>query len=230
MKLPRRRYWVPFLLLVTFICGVRLDLDYHVLGLFRGDAYYRGMPTSFWRDVATHYTPAHETPRWFERYFRRQLPSRGPTTIFQGDPAAQSVLRQLALDAATDRCLRLRSFEKCIGPPLGDEEWAIANRHLSDDDRDIRHAAADLMLRLNKSEAALALLLQELLDEFCDSNLTKYHRAWWSLGYFPRNYPFVEIGVLEKRIVPLLQHQDHQIRRRADNLLKKLAEVKNKDA
>src|SRR5687767_2366186 len=120
MKLPRRRYWVPLVLLAVFVACVQLDLHYHVLGLCRGDAYYRGMPTSFWRDVAAHEIPGHEPVRWLEFVIRRPLPQRKATTLYQGGPAAQSVLLQLALDPVTKRYVRLSAFASCTGPELGE--------------------------------------------------------------------------------------------------------------
>src|SRR5437773_11987166 len=120
MKLPRRRYWVPLVLVVLLFLCVRFGLDYHFLALVRGDAYYRGMPTSFWRDVSSSWVLGNQQPpHWLARLLRRPLPDRGPFAIFQRDPDAQKVLLQLALDQATDHDIRVRAFESCSGPALG---------------------------------------------------------------------------------------------------------------
>ena len=201
MKLPRRRYWMPLALLAVVLFCVRLGFDYHLIGLLRDDAYYRGMPTSYWRALATHQISEQHAPDWFQHLIRRKLPDRGAATIFQGGAQAQAVLLQMALDPATDHYVRVRAFSSCSGPALNDGDCAAAQRCLTDDDREIRHAAAHLLLRLNKSDDALSMLLQELPEEMCDSSLPKSFQraeAYSSLSRLPATYPWIDIGRLEK--------------------------------
>src|SRR5687767_4017380 len=112
MKLPRRRYWVPLVLVVLLLVFARFDLHYHVIGWLRGDAYYQGLPTTYWRDAATFQlkgpSPWRQT---IHRWTRLPLPERDERfSLFTGEPEAAAVLGQLMVDSATDEQVRISAI------------------------------------------------------------------------------------------------------------------------
>lgn len=226
MKAPRRRFWIPLAVLLIWLVGAYFGLDYHLVGLLRGDAYYQGMPTSYWHDVATHQYQEQNgkgvSPSWLEQVkslVRWRARRRGPDTLFKRDPAAQAVLLQLALDADAAHYLRVRALESCAGPPLSGDDRATVDRYLDDPDRNLRHAAAAILVRLNQSESALERLLGELKRELRDPSLARHQRASWSLWKLASDTPSLAISDLEKHITPMLKDEDPEVRERAGAIL-----------
>lgn len=166
MKLPRRRYWVPLLLVIVFAACVRFHLHYHVIGLFRGDAYYRGLPTCYWRDSAT--TLVKGSPSWIVRAYR--FVGARPVNftdygIFSGEPESTAVLVQLLQDDFIDREVRehlLWALDRWQGK--ADEELLAAVRpYLDSQDDQARINAASFLVQ-QKDESSLPL--ERLIDAF----------------------------------------------------------------
>jgi len=70
-----------------------------------------------------------------------------------------------------------------------------------------------------------------LPEEMCDSSLPKSFQraeAYSSLSRLPATYPWIDIGRLEKRILPLLQHENSVIQRWAQSLIEEFAEARNR--
>jgi hypothetical protein len=230
VKLPRRRFWIPLAIAGLALGCVRVGLHYHAIGLLRGDAYYRWMPTSYWRDVATHQIRKEEPPRWLghvERFIGWRPPPQGPDTpLFKRDPAAQAVLLQLALDPDTDHYVRVRAFETCAGPPLEAYDRVAVERCLVDPDDKLRRGAAGLLVRLNRSESALELIVADWKADLRASSALRRYRASYLLWELASESPSLDIDDLVRRIRPMLQDEDPDIRGCVEEVLERLEVVR----
>jgi hypothetical protein len=175
-KLPRARFWLPLAAVVLFALCVRFSLHYHVVGFFRGDAYYQGLPTSYWRDAAAY--RIHGPPAWL-RLVHRWLPRPGHNDllpVYKGGMEAMPVLRQLAEDQHTDVEVRLsvlrtfliesafRTSDKWdINDPQPvpvPEVLEVARRCFDDPNADVRLTSASLLLYGDNPEPAFQCLFE----------------------------------------------------------------------
>ena len=164
MKLPRRRYWLPFALLLAFLAIARFDLHYHLIGWWRGDVYFRGMPTSYWRDAAVY--RVHGPPKWLDVLHRilrfRPFDDSSRYAIFTGDPKSADVMSQLLNDQSLDPAVRECLIVEITGRGNASEEMAAVVRPSFHDDNDrIKLYAAYYLL---DSETDSVLALQHLLE------------------------------------------------------------------
>lgn len=172
MKLPRRRFWVPLALVLVFVAFTKFDLHYHIIGWFRGDAYYRGLPTTYWRDAAMLQSkgpgPLREK---LHRWARMPLPLKDDQfPLFRGDSDAMPVLTQFVDDEATDKELRLQAMitirysvgqQQCLSTEIKD----ALLRWIDSADRDIRFIAAREMLRFNAEVERSAKVMWHVITE-----------------------------------------------------------------
>lgn len=172
MKLPRRRYWVPLVLLVLLIVVARFDLHYHILGWLRGDAYYQGLPTSYWRDAATFQLKGPSSWRQtIHRWTRLPLPEKDQRfSLFTGDPEAMAVLGQLIGDSATDEEVRIGAIYAVtrVGPEravLSDDIRAVLENCRREPGREIRFAAASQLLWFEDDIETSAKVIMEIISQ-----------------------------------------------------------------
>jgi hypothetical protein len=169
MKLPRRRYWVPFALLLAFLAIARFDLHYHLIGWWRGDAYFRGMPTSYWRDAAVY--RVHGPPKWLDVLHRilrfRPFDNGNQYAIFKGDPKSAGVMSQLLNDQSLDPAIRERLIVEITGRGNASEEMAAAVRPSFQDGNDRIKLYAAYYLLDSESDSALAM-----------QHLIEFYRNW----------------------------------------------------
>jgi len=118
MKKRRLIRWLLILAILTAF-AVWLEPTRVVWGWLRGEAFYEGRPTSYWsreiqgwrcvggegRGPTTNYCTTEYYARWpgpWEAKFARFFKNKKATwpTVFDGDPAAETVLRELANDAS----------------------------------------------------------------------------------------------------------------------------------
>jgi hypothetical protein len=215
VKVPRRRFWMPLIAIALWLGCVHIGLHYHVLGVLRGDAYYRRMPTSYWRDVANHRVERETSPsllRFIARFTGWRPPAEEPgNPLFKRDPAAQAVLLQLALDPGNNHEVRIRAFEACCGAPLAADDRRAAETCLLDADRALRHEAACLLVRLNGWESALQLLVADCKDDL-RAGPSRRHYAEGLLWRVAKDSPSVDIGDLANRLRPMLDDENADIR------------------
>jgi hypothetical protein len=174
LKMPRARFWLPLAAVALFALCVRFDLHYHVIGFFRGDEYYQGLPTSYWRDAATY--RIHGPPAWL-RPVHRWLPRPGIVEmlpLYKGGVEALGVLRQLAEDQSTDVEVRLSvlrlfqhdgAFRLWEKPPPVPEIFDVARRCFDDPHADVRHESALLLLNGDDPEPAFEMLFEHHLNQ-----------------------------------------------------------------
>lgn len=172
MKLPRRRYWVPLLLVVLFAASAWFDVHYHVIGWFRGDEYYRGLPTTYWRNLATYQLKG---PSAWQQTFHRWTgiappPKLEKVDLFRGNPDADAVLTQLIDDQAVDEQIRLQAIYAFAGPGprrriLTDDNKATLQRCLNNSKPDIRFAAAHTLLISDEDAATSANVMLEIIRQ-----------------------------------------------------------------
>lgn len=176
-KLPRARFWLPLAAVVLLALCVRFSLHYHVIGFCRGDEYYQGLPTSYWRDAATY--RIHGPPAWL-RLVHRWLPRPGqddrPLPVYKGGMEAMPVLRQLAEDPHTDVEVRLSVLRAFLiesafqtsdkwdinnpRPVYVPEVLEVARRCFDDPNADVRFTSASLLLYGDNPEPAFRCLFE----------------------------------------------------------------------
>jgi hypothetical protein len=105
----RRRLWVSVIVLVLFFIGAVAVLPttrYGILGLLRGEHFFRGMPTSYWRREVVQGLSGHAPSmidRWVANVERRlglnpRAEAAPDAALKEGDPAAVPVLVDLLAD------------------------------------------------------------------------------------------------------------------------------------
>ena len=135
--MKRKLTWLSILLILA-VLAVWLEPTRVVWGKLRGEEFYWGRPTSYWRNELDRWRPGNfnmqgggeqielvRTPTWFQR----RLPWLFPDTpnawpaVLDGDPDAQPVLRALLDDdtpfvreLAQEGLSRIRTREQ--GPRL----------------------------------------------------------------------------------------------------------------
>ena len=168
MKMPRRRFWLPLLLVVASVAFVQFDVHYHVIGWWRGDAYYKGLPTSYWRNAATFRIKGSTRP-WLETLYRfvRLRPSADQTAaaIFAGDPDSAKVVAQLLNDGSTDPDVRDGLLNSLAGTgAVPSDDLATAVRPSLNEPRDsTRYYAACYLL---KSDRDRTTAMRQILEVF----------------------------------------------------------------
>lgn len=112
MRLPRRRFLIPFLVILAGWIFFHFQLNYHVSAFFRGDAYFQGKPTCYWNDQAVRLS-SKSPPSAFMKMIHTLLPMLKISTppddlsIFGSYPEAVPVLLQMAKDETNNTDVRL---------------------------------------------------------------------------------------------------------------------------
>jgi hypothetical protein len=237
MKLPRRRFWVPLVLVVVAFACARFDLHYHVIGWWRGDAYFRGMPTTYWRNVAT--LAVNGPPNWARWIpgIHRFVDPQEQLPIYRSDPAAAAVLLQLGVDSATVPEVRRAAFWTLdrLPRPLGEEERSAVQACLADANRDVRHAAAQLLVgRVDSAEAdskeALQLLMRENIERLSEPAYMERLYAIGALVNLGVTCKAADVQEIRQRISPLREEDGNPtVRDFATRMVERLDEhVKTK--
>jgi len=229
MKLPRRRFWVPLVLVVVVFACARFDLHYHVIGWWRGDAYFRGMPTTYWRNVATFAVKGPpDWARWIPG-IHRPMNEQELLPLYRSDPAAAAVLLQLGVDPATVPEVRraaLWALDR-LAPPLGDEERAAVQTCLADPNRDVRHAAAQLLVGRADSTEALQLLMRENIERLSEPAYMERLYAIGALVNLGVSCKAADVQEIRQRISPLRDDSNPTVRDFATRMVERLDEDVN---
>jgi DNA alkylation repair enzyme len=229
MKLPRRRYWV-LLVLVGGVClGAWCDLHYHVIGWWRGDAYFQGMPTSYWHHAAVYHL--HNKTKWMELtdrfvHFRRfDYPSR--LALFRGDPKSARVVSQILRDESLDSTVRMTLLHSLCSTAIASEELVAAIRPSLNDANDLIKCFAAQCLLESKSDSALAIhRLMEVLQKWeNDPNPTLRRCAMLHIVQVATCHQQLDrrqfLAILDR----LAQDSDRDVRDAAAKSVKELAEL-----
>lgn len=221
MKLPRRRFWVPLVLLLAIIGWVANDLHYHLLGWFRGDAYYKGMPTSYWRDAANH--RYRELPAW-EQAFYRWTKIAPPKTeqrpaVFKGDPAASEVLQQLIRDKTTADEVRLLAMDSIRFSEQRDD-IAFRLTCIDDPHPEIRLESARLLAFWGVDPPThTRIAVDACIAHFKDPSPSKRYGAVGSLRIFSLSHPEFEKQMLADAVALAINDSNPDVRAYAQTTL-----------
>jgi hypothetical protein len=203
--MPRRVLLRAVLLLSVVLAGTLAapDVRWWLWGHLRGEAMYRGKPTSYWRG------PVKEWQRMLKAYAQasvsRSRPRRPPPPP-PPPPTTAEVVRAWAG----------RFFTRSIvWPPTHDPAAVpVLVQLLSDDDPEVRDYAA---LTLGDCGPAATAALPGLTEALRDDDPEVRHSAAVSLGGIDRR-PEVTVPVLSR----MLTDREALVRRRVANLLRKM--------
>lgn len=100
MRMPRRRFLIALALALSVVLFFHFHVYYRICGLFRGDAFYKGLPTCYWAEGFHKDQGMHP---WLKSVFSflglNASQSIGKEDVFCNDPGAADVLLQIAADA-----------------------------------------------------------------------------------------------------------------------------------
>lgn len=202
MRMPRRRFLIVFVALFLVWTIFQLHIYYHVLGFFRGDAYFGGKPTCYWNAQAVDLVPS-PPPTGFLKHLYSWFPSlvaRGENVVnvevFASDPRAVPVLLEMALDISNDPIVRERACQALCGPLSGnhvedapqDTERLVA--FFSTSQKQLETHSLELLVT-TKTFAVLRERFPEdtrgLLDDLIERYKYKfYHDEWRDRAQFNR--------------------------------------------
>lgn len=154
----KRRCFLALFVLIALTASLYCNLHHAIPGWLRGEALYRGRPTSYWRNEInrwegfrfpsidgafsiTEFSIYHRAQSPWQKQFRWLLPEQKDQwpALFDGDPEGRLVLQQLANDAdlhvhtwGSEGLRRIESGEK--GPFLRKDYWPDGRYRLSDTD------------------------------------------------------------------------------------------------
>ena len=153
-------------LLVLLVAAAVLDPNRTILGLARGEAFFRGRPASVWADT-------------FEQEMQSGELSASTVDLFDLDPRAVPVLEQCLDDSSEDiRCAAARLLQLCGGY----REQVSAFRRLLDDPSDEVRIAAIIGLGNLRREAIAALPQLEKLAQSADERIALAARfSLWNI-------------------------------------------------
>ena len=163
MKLPRRRYWVPLVLLPALCACAWFKVHYHFIGFWRGDAYYQGLPTSYWHDAAS--DQIQGPPKWlgpiFGGWFSTPLARTESLAVFRGDPKSVPVLIQIIEDPVADSSVRVEAIQSLsrLNERAPDELLDALRKHLQDPKGQLSYYAAWQLLKRDDDPTLAVKLL-----------------------------------------------------------------------
>lgn len=116
MRLPRRRFLIPLLLVIAGGIFFEFNVFWHINGWLRGDAYFKGMPTCYW---ANSLNEGYGTPAWQKKLLGYLgFPSTHLAlcgNIYCKDPKVAPVLLQLATNSSNSPKVRSTGVACLIG-------------------------------------------------------------------------------------------------------------------
>ncbi|GEM_PF-7091409 len=150
MKMPRRRFWVPLVLAAALCACAWFNVHYHFIGWWRGDAYYQGLPTSYWHNTAAY--QIHGPPKWLgpiRGWFSSMLARTESLAVFRGDPKSVPVLIQIIEDPTADSFVRGTAIESLsrLNEKAPDELLDALRKHLQPPNDQLRYFAAWQLLK-----------------------------------------------------------------------------------
>ena len=178
-------------------------------------------------------------PPWREtlhRWTRMPLPVKEDRfPLFRGDPDAVPVLLQLATDQALDEDIRCYAIRGIAFPldrlqgGLADDAKVVLQRCLGDAKREIRFAAAQVLLRFDEDvETSANVMLEIIRQQLKDASPNERIRATSRLSILGHCHK-VELDTLLPILRQLQDDSDRRVRELAGRVLEIITEWRAKN-